>query len=112
MPPLLIFLGVILVAAGIRNKQGELFALLKDEMMGDGVRPGFAPIALSVGGSASLGYVPGLRPFSDILTTLVFVTIIAANVRAQNNPFSQLEAFAVRPGTGTIIGAQVGSIRP
>jgi len=99
MPAILILAGIILVTAGVRNTQGELFALLGEEMLGDGSRPGFGPTAVAVGASASLGYVPGLRGASDALTALVFVSFIAANIKRDNNPFTRIRDFVVNPGS-------------
>jgi hypothetical protein len=95
--PILILAGIVAVVAGVRGTQDELFALIQEEFTGKDGKPGFGAVAVAVGGAASLGYVPGLRGASNALTALVFVTIIAANVRANNNPFQKIKAFVVNP---------------
>lgn len=95
MPPLLILAGAIMLVSGIRGTQDDLFSIVASEFQATSGKPGFGAAALAVGGSASLGYVPGLRAASDALTALVLFALIAANVRTGNNPFQKISAFAV-----------------
>lgn len=104
MPAILVLAGIIFLASGIRGTQNDLFSLLAEEFTGKDGRPGFGATAVAVGASASLGYVPGLRTASNWLTALVFVSLIAANVRAQNNPFKRLKEFVVSPGSQSADG--------
>lgn len=98
MPAWLVLMGIVALAAGVRGTQNELFALLQEEFSGRDGKPGFGATAVAVGAAASLGYAPGLRTVSNGLTALVFVAIIAANVRANNNPFRNIQQFVVNPG--------------
>lgn len=97
MPVLLVLAGIIALIAGIRGTQNDLAALLQEEFSGRDGKPGFGATAVAVGAVASLGYAPGLRTVSNWLTALVFVSLIAANVRANNNPFRRIKEFVVSP---------------
>lgn len=69
--------------------------------MGKDGKPGFGATAVAVGGTAALGYSPTLRPLSNAMLALVFLALIAANVRANNNPFRRISAFVTNPGGST-----------
>ena len=68
----LIFSGVILLVAAVRNKQVDLFNLVKGDFSGSNNFVEWIVALMLVG---ALGYVPKLRPLSIALLALILVVI-------------------------------------
>jgi Mg2+/citrate symporter len=81
MPLILIFLGIVLSWAGIKNTHKELWKLTTEDLHGYA----FWVIAIILVGS--LGYVKTLRPLSVAFLTLLMVALLLNNP----NVWQQLE---------------------
>lgn len=73
MPFVLIFLGLLLTVAGIRNKQGDLYTLIGGDFTGTN---NYAYWALSVVAVGSLGYIDQLKQFATALLGLLLVVLV------------------------------------
>lgn len=69
----LILIGSILVVAAIRDRQGDLFTALKQDV------PAFGTWAAAIIALGVIGFVPGLKPVSRGLLALVLVVLIVNN---------------------------------
>lgn len=76
MPFALIFIGLMLTIAGVRNTQADLYALIKDDFTGEG---NFAYWVLAIIAVGSLGYVKPLKTFANWFLALLFVSLLFAN---------------------------------
>ena len=72
MPFAFIAVGLLLVAAGVRDQSSNLLTLLKGDMTGDN---NFAYWIISILIIGSLGYVGPLRPFSRACLVLVILVL-------------------------------------
>jgi hypothetical protein len=86
MPFVLLLIGLVLVVAAYRNTQGDLAAALAQDV------PGFLVWALAIVGVGALGWVPGMRPVSRSLMTLVLLVIVLKNYQAILAGFTGLES--------------------
>lgn len=75
MPFVLIFLGLLFTVSGVRNTQGDLYDLLKNDFSGQN---SFVYWVLAIVGIGSLGYVPALKSFSSWLLALIFTVMLLA----------------------------------
>lgn len=76
MPYALIIAGIVLTVAGVRNTQGTLFSLLKNDFTGSN---SFIWWSLSIIGIGSLGYVADLRKLANAFLALVLIVLLLAN---------------------------------
>ena len=76
MPFALIFIGLIMVLAGIKNTQDQLGALVSSEFTGEG---NFFYWIAGLGSVGSLGYIPPLQTLSRALLLLILVVMILAH---------------------------------
>lgn len=90
---LILFIGVILVVAAIRNTQGTLFSALQTDV------PGFFIWGAAVLAVAAIGYVPGLKTASRGLLALIVVVLVLNNYQAILAGFSGATKTAA-PTTG------------
>lgn len=72
---LALLIGVVLIVAALRNTHGQLLAALGQDV------PGFAVWGAAIFGLAVIGFIPGLKPVSRALLTLVIVVIVLTNYR-------------------------------
>lgn len=87
----LIFVGLLLSVAGVRNTQGDLFALVHDDFTGKGNFIFWTAIVLIVGG---IGYIPAFRPLSKGFLALIVLALILTKGNPQlpnGGLFLQLE---------------------
>lgn len=96
MPFFLLIAGIILIVAAYRKKQGDLFALLKDDLFGDS---NFIMWSLSIVLLVSLGYIKQLKPITDAFLVLIILVIIVRNYR-NNKDILSMFIEQVRGGTG------------
>ena len=76
MPYALIAIGLLLTIAGARNKQGDLFALVKGDFTGNQSYIWWAVSIIAIG---SLGYVKTTRPLANSFLALILVVLILHN---------------------------------
>ena len=69
----LIFIGVILIVAAIRDTQGDLFAVLSEDV------PAFGTWAAAIIVIGMIGFIPGFKPVSRGLLALVIVVLVVNN---------------------------------
>lgn len=72
MPLALLFIGVLFLAAGVRDKQGDLFTLLKGDLTGQN---NFLQWVLALVLVGALGFIPRMRPVSVALIALILIAI-------------------------------------
>lgn len=76
MPYALIIAGIVLTVAGVRNTQGTLFTLLKNDFTGSN---SFIWWTISIIGIGAVGYVPDLRKLANAFLALVLIVLLLAN---------------------------------
>jgi hypothetical protein len=76
MPFALVFVGIVLLVAGVRDKQGDLFTLAKGDFTGKNNFFFWSGSILAVG---AVGYIPRLKPVSDGFLVLVVVVLFLHN---------------------------------
>lgn len=85
MPFVLIFIGLLLTVAGVRNTQSDyngqpgLFTLLKGDFSGNNSFSNWVVGVVAVG---SLGYVKELQKFSNYFLALIFLVLLLAEENA------------------------------
>ncbi len=72
---ILIFIGVILIVAALRDTQGDLFAALGDDVPAYGV---WAAAIIAIG---LIGFIPGFKPVSRGLLALIIVVLVVNNYK-------------------------------
>lgn len=72
MPFALLLIGVLLVTAGVRNTQGQLFTLVKGDFTGPGNYIFWMISILVIG---AVGYIPKLKPISTGFLVLVVLVL-------------------------------------
>jgi hypothetical protein len=87
--------GLILIAAAIRNTQGQLFAALGSDL------PAYVIWAAAIVAVGALGFVPGLKGPSRVLLALVIVVIILNNYQAILAGFAAVSAPRAAAGGPT-----------
>lgn len=81
MPFVLIFIGLLLTVAGVRNTQSDfngepgLFTLIKGDFSGSN---SFSNWVIGVTAVGSLGYVKELQKFSNYFLALIFLVLLLA----------------------------------
>lgn len=68
----LLFAGILLLVAGVRDTQGDLFAQVKKDFTG---KNNFSEWVLAILLIGALGYIPKVKPFSVALLSLVMLSI-------------------------------------
>lgn len=76
MPFTFIIAGIVLVVAGVRGTDKQLFELLKNDLTGS---PSFFPWILSILVIGALGYIPQLRTVSRAFLALLIVVLFLNN---------------------------------
>lgn len=72
MPFALLFVGIVLVVAGVRNQQDTLFTLVKGDFTG---QSNFLFWVVSLIAIGAIGYIPKLKPISTAFLALVIVVL-------------------------------------
>jgi hypothetical protein len=83
----LIIVGVMLLIASIRDMQGTLFTLLRDDFIG---MHSYVFWLLSILGIGAVGYVPKMKGLSDGFLILVFLMLFISNKGFFNQFMSQI----------------------
>jgi hypothetical protein len=90
-----ILVGALLLVAAWKKKQGDLFALLKDDFTGEG---NFIYWVLAIIALIALGTFRPIRPITDGFLGLVVLVIIIAPYRNGRDLFSEFRS-QVKEGT-------------
>ena len=75
MPIFILFVGVLLIAAGINNKLGDLKHLITEDFSPSDNSTSFQIWIVAIVIAGSVGYIKGLRPISNALLILIFVAL-------------------------------------
>lgn len=76
MPFVILIAGIVLVVASARNKQSDLFALLKNDFVGSNSFMPWIASLLLIGG---LGYVKAIKPVTDAFILLLIIVLFLSN---------------------------------
>lgn len=79
MPLIILFVGVILVAAGINNKLPDLMALLKEDFQPSNGSPGFIVWVLAIFVAGAVGYIRPLKGVANGFLVLIILGLLLAN---------------------------------
>lgn len=111
MPFALIFVGLILVTAGVRNKTGELYTLVKGDIESQPGHPGYIYWLFSILVIGALGYIEELKGLSRAFMALIIVILFlkAGNPSGIGGGFfSQLnQGLAANPNNSTPVTAPI-----
>lgn len=99
MAYVLIFIGLLLTVAGVRNTQDDFYTLLKGDFTGQNSFIYWLAAIAIVGG---LGYIPSLKPLSNAFLILILIVLVLKN---GTGLFSQLtnalQQSTTQQATGT-----------
>lgn len=88
MPIFVLFVGIILVAAGINNKIPTLTGLIKEDFIPSDGAVGFHYWIVAIIAAGALGYIKPLKGFANgFLVLLILVIILAEQKRSGNGGF-------------------------
>lgn len=76
MPFVILIAGIVLVVAAARDKQSDLFALMKSDFTGKGSFMPWIASLLLIGG---LGYVKPIKPVTDAFILLLIIVLFLSN---------------------------------
>lgn len=106
MPFALLFVGALLIAAGVNGKSSDLFQLVKGDIESSNGRTGYLYWMVSILVIGALGYIEELKPFSRAFMALVVVVLILKEGNPQNPGggfFQQLQQqLGVNPQSGPV----------
>lgn len=92
MPLFILVVAIVLIAAGINNKLGDLTTLLKDAFSPDDGSTPFQIWIIAIFVVGSLGYVKELKPLANAFLTLVVIGLILAQ-QSKNGSGGFFEKF-------------------
>lgn len=72
----LLFSGLIMIIAAVRNKQDQLVCLVKNDFTGSGNFLYWVVALIVIG---AIGYVDKIKPFSDALLVLIILAVFLAS---------------------------------
>lgn len=100
MPLLFLIVGTLFLVAAVRGEEqtNKLLALLRSDFVGP---QNFLVWALAIGSVAGLGYIPRLKPFSNVFLALIFIVIILVRKDATGQDFFTSFFRQVRATEGT-----------
>lgn len=75
MPIFILFVGIILVAAGINDKFSDLKNLVIEDFKPSDNSTAFQYWIIAIVVAGAFGYIKGLRPLSNALLLLIFVAM-------------------------------------
>jgi hypothetical protein len=79
MPIILIAFGLILIDVGIRDKEKEFFALLKEILLGGKNQTSYLKWAIAIFIIGLLGYIQEFRDLDIAFLILVFIVMLDSN---------------------------------
>jgi len=86
----LLFIGVVLLVAGARDTQDDLFKLVKGDFTTNGNQKSFLYWIVSILLIGTLGYIERIRPLSRAFLVLVLVVLFIKNGGVFQNLNKQL----------------------
>jgi hypothetical protein len=92
MPYALIFMGAVILVAGVRNTYAQLWSLVENDFAQNG---GFLSWVAAIAVVGGLGYIPKLKPLSIAFMTLLLLVLVLSN----GGVFAKLQAF-IQSGAG------------
>lgn len=79
MPILILFVGILLITAGINNKMGELGSLVKEDFRPTENVAGFHVWIIAIFVAGSLGYVKEFKPVANAFLALIVIALLLSN---------------------------------
>lgn len=79
MPIFILFIGILLIAAGVNNKLPVLTALIKEDFRPTDGSPGFHIWIIAIVFAGSLGYVQSLKGVANGFLVLIMLGLILSN---------------------------------
>lgn len=76
MPFVIMIAGIVLVVASARNKQGDLFTLIKGDFTGPNSFVAWLAALLGIG---ALGYIKPIKPVTDAFILLLIIVLFLSN---------------------------------
>ena len=98
MPYALLIAGAVLVTASVRNKQSDLFRLLKGDFTGPN---NFVFWFLAILAIGAIGYIPKLKPISQGFLVLVVIVLFIGDKNASFFPRFMAQIKSTESG-GTV----------
>jgi hypothetical protein len=98
MPFALIIVGAAFLVAGVRNKQDDLFRLVRNDFTGPN---NFIFWVISILAIGAVGYIPKLKPISDGFLALVILVLILARGNPSNVGGGFFQQFTAQTNTTT-----------
>ena len=86
MPYALLFIGAVLLVAGLRNTYKQLWTLVEGDFTSQG---GFLAWVAAIAVVGGLGYIPRLRALSIAFMTLLLIVLVLSN----GGVFAKLQTF-------------------
>jgi hypothetical protein len=102
MPFALLFVGIVLIAAGVNGKTSTLYQLVKGDIEGTNGQTGYLVWMFSILVIGALGYVEGLKPISRAFMALVLVVLFLKEGNPQNvggGFFAEIQSQLFGPGS-------------
>jgi hypothetical protein len=88
MPFALLALAVVLIVAAYRDTQGQLVSTLGTDLSG------YVPLALAIGGTSAIGFIPKMQPVSRFLVAMLLTMYVLKNGQAIVAGFKGLSSAA------------------
>lgn len=105
MPFVFLAIGVILVVAGVRGTEAQLFTLLSGDIKG------FAPWFVAILAIGALGYFKAIRPITDGFMALLIVVLFLSNGGFFSKFFGASTAKSTAiTNAGQLTGATLGQL--
>jgi len=79
MPIFILFIGIMLVAAGLNDKIPNLVALIKSDFTREGDIPPFQVWVIAIFVAGSLGYIKTFKGVANAFLVLIMVTMLISN---------------------------------
>jgi hypothetical protein len=99
MAYVLIFIGLLLTVAGVRNTQDDLYTLIQGDFTGSSSFIYWLAAIAIVGG---VGYVPKLKPLSNAFLVLILIVLVLKQGTGFFDQFSTaLKQSTATQATGT-----------
>ncbi len=98
-----IIIGTVLLIAGVRDTQGDLFTLLQNDFSTSAQKQGqhsFLAWFVAILVIGALGYVEDLKPFSRAFMALVIIVLLLSNGGFFSQINSELGLTAATGGNG------------
>lgn len=99
MPFALLVIGAVLLVAGVRNRQDDLYTLVKGDFTG---QHNFIFWFVAIMVIGSVGYIKPLKPLSNIFLVLIVVVLILANKGGFFSQFTQQIASTQTTTSGNL----------